>query len=63
MDHELFVIRKEREMKSTESFRNNIVQKHTSIKAFINWFYIEHNAYNCNNTVDTVIDERIKESY
>ena len=63
IDHELFVIRREREMKSVGSFRDNIVKKYTSIKAFINWFYIEHNAYNCNNIVDTVIDERIKESY
>jgi len=63
MDEELFIIRREREKKSVGSFRDNIVKKYTSIKAFINWFYIEHNAYNCNNVVNTVIDERIKESY
>lgn len=63
MDNELLKVRIEREKKSVELFKNNIVQNIDSVKEFIDWFYIEHNAYNCNNLVDTLIDEQTKKSY
>lgn len=63
MDNELLKLRLEREKKSIELFRNTIVQKINSINEFIEWFYVEHNAYNCINLESTDIDNSIKKSY
>ena len=63
MDNELLKIRLEREKKSVELFKNNIVQKINSINEFIEWFYVEHNAYNCCTIGKTTIDEKTKKSY
>ena len=64
MDNELLKVRSEREIKSIQSFKNNIVKNITSVKEFINWFYVEHNAYNCNTIcIKTDLDEKIKKSY
>lgn len=63
MDNELLKIRLEREKKSVELFKNNIVQKINSINEFIEWFYVQHNAYNCCTIGKTTIDEKTKKSY
>lgn len=63
MDQELLKIRLEREKKSVELFKNNIVQKINSINEFIEWFYVQHHAYNCINLESTDIDASIKKSY
>ena len=63
MDQELLIVRRKREKESAESFKDNIVKKYTSIQEFINWFYIEHSAYNCKNVENPIIDVRVKESY
>lgn len=63
MDNELLKIRLEREKKSVELFKNNIVKKINSINEFIKWFYVEHDAYNCNTIGKATIDDKTKKSY
>lgn len=63
MDEELLKIRKQREKNSVDAFKEGVVGKLDTCNKFIEWFYSEHNAYNCINLESTDIDDSIKESY
>ena len=56
MDSELLRIRVERENKSIVNFKNNIIEKYSTVVEFINWFYKYHKAYNCSEYIK---DEKI----
>lgn len=62
MDNELLKLRMNREKKSIENFKKNVISKFKSLKEFYDWFYIEHNAYNCKNKIEQ-IDNLTKNSY
>ena len=63
MDEELLQIRKEREKKSLDSFKNTIVSRINTIQEFMEWFYIEHNAYNNEKYVIESTDCNVLKSY
>jgi len=63
MDQELLQIRKERERKSLDSFKNTIVSKIKTVQEFMEWFYIEHNAYNNEQYVIENTDCNVLKSY
>ena len=63
MDSELLEIREKREKKSNQNFKENVVNKKKEVHEFIDWFYTMHNAYNCKNVENSIIDGRVKESY
>jgi len=63
MDQELLQIRKERERKSLDSFKNTIVSKINTVQEFMEWFYIEHNAYNNEQYVIENTDCNVLKSY
>tara|TARA_B100001057_G_C22849997_1_gene950595 strand:- start:2258 stop:2953 length:696 start_codon:yes stop_codon:yes gene_type:complete len=63
IDDELLEIRKAREKKSVVSFKQNVVSKKDTIDKFFEWFYIEHNAYNCEEYLHDIDSEKVKESY
>ena len=63
MDNELLNIRKRREKQSVESFKKNIVDKIKTVDEFIEWFYVEHNAYNCRDYIKDSESDNIKGSY
>ena len=64
MDNELLLLRTNRENKSTELFINNIVNNINTMQEFVDWFYIEHNAYNnINNIVKEKVNQKLKDSY
>jgi hypothetical protein len=63
MDEELLQIRKGREKKSLDSFKNTIVSRINTIQEFMEWFYIEHNAYNNEKYVIESTDDNVLESY
>ena len=44
MDNELLELRKNREKKSIENFKINIIERIKTINEFFNWFYVKHNA-------------------
>lgn len=62
MDSEFLIIRKKREKKSLESFKENIVNKIKSVEDFFEWFYTKHNAYN-NIMKREIIKENEVKSY
>lgn len=63
MDNELLNLRKNREKQSVESFKKNIVDKIKTVDEFIEWFYVEHNAYNCRDYIKDSESDNIKGSY
>jgi hypothetical protein len=63
MDNELLKIRINREKKSTKQFIDNVVNKINTVKEFIEWFYIHHNAYNNTKFEHVVLDNKLKDSY
>jgi len=62
MDSELLILREGRERESIKLFKNNIIEL-PSLNKFIEWFYIKHNAYNCETTEKCEINEKIKKTY
>ena len=62
IDDELLNIRNNREKESIKSFKETIVNKKTT-KDFFEWFYIEHNAYNCSEYIKDSDTDNIKGSY
>ena len=62
MDSEFLTLRCEREKKSLESFKENIVKKIKTIESFFEWFYTEHNAYN-NIMTREVLEKKVINSY
>lgn len=61
LDKDILTIRKEREKKSLEIFKINIVSKIKSLKDFTIWFYEEHNAYK--SIIDYEENKEINQTY
>ena len=65
IDSELIQIRTKREIKSLDSFNNNIVSKINDFDTAHKWFYTEHKAYSSHSEIirENVINEKEKDSY
>ena len=62
IDAELLNLRKNRENQSIKLF-NAIVNSKKTIEDFFEWFYVEHNAYNCLDYIKDTETDKIKGSY
>ncbi len=63
LDREIIEIRKDREIRSAENLREMIEGIHDLV-GFHRWFYVNHQAYNCNfNNKREILSEDIKRSY
>jgi len=62
IDEELLKIRQSRENQSVQSFQKILKNKKT-IEEFFEWFYVEHNAYNCSEYIKESVRDNVKASY
>lgn len=64
LDNEIIEVRKQREVKSIENL-NNLQKTITDWNHFIDWFYHEHKAYNCDfdNDLKEDVSHEVKKSY
>ena len=53
--------RKKRENNSNINFKNNIIDNYHTLNDFMNWFYINHNAYK--SIINYEINNNINKTY
>lgn len=61
IENDILKIRREREWKSDNNFKENIINNKDTLEKFSLWFYTEHNAYKSN--ISYCVDYSINDTY